>query len=67
MNLDADLIFIKNIDNVVVYKYEEQVADYKKVLAGLLLEIQEQNFEYLEKLDHQILQMKRNLRKLHNF
>ena len=48
--LDADLIFIKNIDNVVVYNYEEKVAEYKKVLAGLLLEIQEQNFKYLNNL-----------------
>ena len=34
---DADLIFIKNIDNVVVYKYEEEVAMSKKLLAGLLI------------------------------
>jgi len=48
--LDAELVFIKNIDNVVVYKYEEQVAEYKKILAGILLEIQEQNFQYLNNL-----------------
>jgi hypothetical protein len=50
-DLNADLIFIKNIDNVVVYKYEEEVASYKKVLAGLLLEIQAQAFKYLEVLE----------------
>lgn len=49
--LDADVIFIKNIDNVVVSKFEKEVADYKKMLAGILLEIQSQAFHYLELLD----------------
>lgn len=54
-DLDADIIFIKNIDNVVVYRYEEKVAEYKKVLAGLLLEIQTLTFQYLEGLKHKTL------------
>jgi hypothetical protein len=54
-DLDADIIFIKNIDNVVAYKYKEQVAEYKKVLAGLLLETQAQTFQYLEDLKHKTL------------
>lgn len=49
--IDADIIFIKNIDNVVVYKYKEDVATYKKVLAGTLLELQNKIFEYLNQLD----------------
>jgi hypothetical protein len=36
---------------VVVYKYEAEVAEYKKMLAGILLEIQEQAFKYLRLLD----------------
>lgn len=48
---DADIVFIKNIDNVVVQKDVEKVADSKKVLAGLLLKIQEKAFEYAELLD----------------
>ncbi|HAB28866.1 MAG TPA: DUF4301 domain-containing protein, partial [Xanthomarina gelatinilytica] len=28
-DLDADIIFIKNIDNVVVFKYENDVSEYK--------------------------------------
>ena len=51
-DLDADIIFIKNIDNVVVYNYEEEVAKYKMMLAGLLLQVQEQSFEYQEKLEN---------------
>ncbi|MBU2928044.1 DUF4301 family protein [Winogradskyella psychrotolerans] len=49
--LEADIIFVKNIDNVVVYKYKEDVAKYKKVLAGILIELQTKAFEYLYQLD----------------
>ena len=49
--LDADVIFIKNIDNVVVYKFENEVAEYKKMLAGMLLQIQDQVFDYLNLLE----------------
>lgn len=52
--IDADIIFIKNIDNVVVSKYENIVAEYKKVLAGVLLELQSQIFKYLEVLEQNI-------------
>ncbi len=51
-DLDADIIFIKNIDNVVTYKYKDEVAKYKKVLAGILLEVQEQAFSYLHLLEN---------------
>ncbi len=49
--LDADVIFIKNIDNIVVSKYEREVAESKKMLGGLLMKLQEQAFVYLEKLE----------------
>ena len=49
--MDADLIFIKNIDNVVVSQYAQEVANYKKVLAGILLQKQAQAFHYLMLLD----------------
>ncbi len=48
-DLDADIIFIKNIDNVIHNQFEE-IAFYKKGLAGLLLKIQEQVFTYLRDL-----------------
>lgn len=50
-DLDVDIIFIKNIDNVVVKKYKNEVADYKMMLAGILLEVQEKAFYYLKQLD----------------
>jgi hypothetical protein len=49
--INADVIYVKNIDNVVVYKYKEEVAKYKKVLTGILLELQQKTFEYLNVLD----------------
>lgn len=45
--IDADIIFIKNIDNVVVKKYANEIVKYKKLLAGVLIEVQTKLFEYL--------------------
>ena len=50
-DLDSDLIFIKNIDNIVVSSRNVEVSKYKKLLAGVLLEAQETVFGYLNKLD----------------
>lgn len=43
--LDADLIFVKNIDNVI-QNHIEEIALYKKALAGVLLELQQQIFGF---------------------
>ncbi|MBD0851488.1 DUF4301 family protein [Maribacter arenosus] len=48
---EADVIFIKNIDNVVVPKAQEELAKSKKMLAGLLLKIQEKAFAYAKRID----------------
>lgn len=45
-DLDADVIFIKNIDNVVPDELKGSTVDYKKALAGLLLNLQNQIFSY---------------------
>ncbi|MCK0107983.1 DUF4301 family protein [Flavobacteriaceae bacterium S0825] len=52
--IDTDIIFIKNIDNVVVNKYKGEVAKYKKMLAGVILKIQKNAFEYEESLNYEI-------------
>ncbi|GAA4889336.1 hypothetical protein GCM10023311_11710 [Flaviramulus aquimarinus] len=49
--LNNDIIFIKNIDNIVVLDKNIEVSNYKKLLAGVLLEIQQKTFSYLHKLD----------------
>jgi hypothetical protein len=51
-DLEADIVFVKNIDNVVTYKYKEEVAKYKKVLAGILLDVQEHAFNFLHILEN---------------
>jgi hypothetical protein len=50
-DLDADIIFIKNIDNVVPDRLKEDTVLYKKLIAGVLVEYQQQIFEYLRLLD----------------
>jgi len=49
--LDADIVFIKNIDNVSKRDWHEKRALYKKILAGKLLAVQEKCFEWLHKID----------------
>jgi hypothetical protein len=50
-DLSEEIVFIKNIDNVVPETKAETTLIYKKVLAALLLHLQQQTFEYLEILD----------------
>ena len=47
---DADIIFIKNVDNVVPDRLKTKTILFKKALAGLLLDYQEKIFTYLKKL-----------------
>lgn len=48
----ADLIFIKNIDNVVPDWMKHTTVIYKQVLAGMLLELREKVFDALRALDN---------------
>lgn len=50
-DLDADIIFIKNIDNVVPDKLKGDTVLYKKLIAGVLVTLQQQVFAYLQLLD----------------
>ena len=50
-DLDADIIFIKNIDNVVSDSLKGSTIIYKKLLAGILVAYQEQIFEYLTAIE----------------
>lgn len=50
-DLDADIVFIKNIDNVVPDRLKADTVIYKKLLAGVLVTLQKQAFEYLGLLD----------------
>ena len=50
-DLDADIVFIKNIDNVVPVRLKAETVLYKNVVAGVLVALQRKAFEYLELLD----------------
>lgn len=50
-DLDADVIFIKNIDNVVPDRLKEETFVYKKIIAGALLDQQARIFENIERLE----------------
>ncbi len=52
--MNSDIVFIKNIDNVSHNNLNE-IAFYKKVLAGYLLEIQNTIFSNLEKLNENFI------------
>ncbi|MAN86689.1 MAG: NAD metabolism ATPase/kinase [Algoriphagus sp.] len=53
-DISADLIFIKNIDNVVPDRLKPDTKTYKMAIGGLLLEIQEKVFEALKELSQEI-------------
>ena len=49
--IDADIVFIKNIDNVVPDRLKEDTVVYKQLLAGILVQLQQRAFDYLRLLD----------------
>ena len=49
--IEADIVFIKNIDNVVPDRLKGDTVLYKQVIAGVLVTIQEKVFEYLNLLE----------------
>lgn len=49
--IDADIVFIKNVDNVVPDSFKCATVIYKKILAGILVSIQQKIFNYLEIID----------------
>lgn len=50
-DIDADVIFIKNIDNIVPDRLKGETVKYKKLLAGILVDLQTRAFNYLKLLD----------------
>jgi hypothetical protein len=49
--IPADVVFIKNIDNVVPDSFKQTTVHYKKLLAGVLVAYQQQMFDYLQLID----------------
>ena len=50
-DIDADIVFLKNIDNVIPDKHKNEEVKFKKALAGYLIAIQKNIFDYLNILD----------------
>ena len=50
-DIKADVVFIKNIDNVVPDRLKAATVEYKQLLAGILVSLQARAFEYLRLLD----------------
>ncbi len=50
-DLMGEIVFVKNIDNVVSDRLREPTVLYKKVIGGILIDLQEKTFDYLESLE----------------
>ena len=50
--IDADIIFVKNIDNVTIDTRKEDTVTYKKALAGILVGLQAEASDFLKKLNN---------------
>ena len=49
--IDADVVFIKNIDNVVPDRLKPETVEWKQIIAGVLVTLQQKAFGYLRLLD----------------
>lgn len=50
-DLECDMVFIKNIDNVVPDRIKAETYSYKKALGGYLIELEQRVFRLLRQLD----------------
>ena len=50
-DVNADIVFIKNIDNVVPDSFKSVTVQYKKLIAGVLVYLQKKIFGYLDLIE----------------
>ena len=50
-DVNADIAFIKNIDNVVPDSFKSVTVQYKKLIAGVLVHLQKKIFDYLDLIE----------------
>jgi len=62
-DIDADIIFIKNIDNVQPDNLRKDTIKYKKMLAGILVHKQQQIFDFIRQIDARTA----NISEIHKF
>lgn len=63
--VNADIVFIKNIDNVMAQEHVGEMAHYKKGLAGILLDYQSKVHRYLQALSSNPAEV--DMKELHVF
>lgn len=56
-DINADVVYIKNIDNVVPDRLKEETVKWKKIIAGLLVALQAKAFSYIERLETEKLSL----------
>lgn len=65
-DIDSDIIFIKNIDNVSIEDKFPTAIDYKKILAGKLIQLQHEVYSCMHQLAHDDLK-REQLNRIANF
>lgn len=50
-DLDADVVFVKNIDNVVPDSYRDITVKYKKIIGGILVATRQKIYDYCAELE----------------
>jgi hypothetical protein len=50
-DIAADVVFVKNIDNVVPDRLKPDTVRYKRIIAGVLVHYQQKIFDYLRRID----------------
>ena len=53
--LEGDIVFLKNIDNVAPDHLKAETIEHKQILGGLLVELQREIFGHVHKLKHETL------------
>lgn len=55
-DLDEEIVFVKNIDNIVPDRLRNETYRYKKAIGGLLMKLQDQTFSFLDLLNDGFLE-----------
>lgn len=53
-DLSNDIVFIKNIDNVVPDNFKQPTIDYKQIIGGILVAYRSKIYGYIRKLDNNV-------------
>jgi len=65
-DIDGDIVFVKNIDNVVPDRLKPETVLYKQVIGGMLIRLQNQSFAYLQRMENKLL-LEDEIKEITNF